>query len=188
LADNKIAANAGTDYQRLAEELSDLANVLPEFNLDLEITAYEMPEIDSIFENHRDREVDPADDIPSPQQRAISKLGNLWQLEPHRLLCGDAQSAKHEATHMGSDSAAMVFTDPPYNVRTSRIQGRGRSKYGDFIQASGEMSPREFTRFLQGSLSNAVKRCKGWRDHLRVHGLAAYGRTARGRRRQPGFT
>jgi DNA modification methylase len=160
LADNKIAANAGTDCQRLAEELGELANLLPEFSLDLEITGYEMPEIDSLLDDHVDPEVDPAEEVPSPQHQAISKLGDLWQLGPHRLLCGDAQSAKHVAALMGSDSAAMVFTDPPYNVRTSRIQGRGRTKHGDFVQASGEMSPLEFTKFLQGSLSNAVKRCR----------------------------
>jgi DNA modification methylase len=160
LADNKIAANAGWDRQILADELGDLSTLLVECNLDLAITGFEPAEIDSLLGDLVDPETDPVDETPPLQKQATSKLGDLWQLGQHRLLCGDAQSAKHVATLMGTDSAAMTFMDPPYNVKTRRIQGRGRTKHGDFIQACGEMSPLEFTKFLRRSLSNAAKRCK----------------------------
>ena len=58
---------------------------------------------------------------------------------------------------MGGELAAMVITDPPYNVPITRIQGRGRIKHQDFAQGSGEMSPAQFTRFLCTSLALAAK-------------------------------
>lgn len=157
LADNKIAANAGWDRQLLAAELGDLAKLLPECELNLEITGFEAAEIDSLLGDLVDPELDPADDVPAPKQEAISKTGDLWQLGPHRLLCGDAQSTTDVRRLMGAETATMVCTDPPYNLPTRRVQGRGRTKHRNFAQGSGEMSPVEFTRFLRIVLSLAAK-------------------------------
>jgi DNA modification methylase len=156
LADNKIAANAGWDRQLLAEELGDLARLLPDCNLDLEITGFEAAEIDGLLGDLVDPELDPADEVPSPKDRAISKIGDLWELGPHRLLCGNAESGANVRCLMDTESAAMVITDPPYNLRIRRVQGRGRTKHGDFA-ASGEMSPARYTQFLHASLSLAAK-------------------------------
>ena len=150
LADNKIAANAGWDRKLLAEELGELATLLPEFDLDLEITGFEPAEVDNLLGDLVDPEIDPADELPAPQDRAISRIGDLWELGPHRLLCGDAQSAAAYRVLMGDVLATMVFTDPPYNVPIKSVQGRGRIKHRDFAQGSGEMSPAEFTRFCAG--------------------------------------
>jgi DNA modification methylase len=61
--------------------------------------------------------------------------------------------------------AAMIFTDPPYNLRISSVQGRGRIKHGNFVQASGEMSSDQFTRFLRTSLGLAAKHSKNGSIH-----------------------
>jgi DNA modification methylase len=58
---------------------------------------------------------------------------------------------------MGRDRAAMVFADPPYNVRVCPIVGRGKIKHREFAFAAGEMSPDEFTKFLESSLSLAAQ-------------------------------
>jgi DNA modification methylase len=157
LADNKIAANAGWDRNLLAEELGELAKLLPEFNLDLEITGFETAEIDSLLGDLVDPELDPADEVPAPKQQAVGKIGDLWELGRNRLLCGDARSAENVRRLMGAESATMVITDPPYNLPTKRVQGRGRIKHGDFVHGSGEMSPAQFTSFLRTSLSLATK-------------------------------
>jgi DNA modification methylase len=157
LADNKIAANAGWDHKLLAEELGELAKLLPECNLDLEITGFEAPEIDSLLGDLVDPELDPADEVPPPQKTAISKIGDLWELGPHKLLCGDAKSAVDVRRLMGAEPAKMVITDPPYNVPLKQVQGRGRIKHVDFAQGAGEMSPVQFTQFLQVSLGLAVQ-------------------------------
>jgi DNA modification methylase len=73
---------------------------------------------------------------------------------------------------MGKERAAVVFEDPPYNVRVSSVQGRGKIKHREFSQASGEMSPQQFTTFLTIaiSLASAYSRegslhyiCMDWR-------------------------
>jgi DNA modification methylase len=157
LADNKIAENAGWDRKRLAEELAELANLLPECNLGLEITGFAPAEIDGLLGDLVDPELDPADEVFPPAKTATTKIGDLWELGPHRLLCGDAASAEDVRRLMDAESAAMVITDPPYNLPIRKVQGRGRTKHGDFAQASGEMSPARYTRFLQASLSFAAK-------------------------------
>ena len=157
LADNKIAANSGWDRKLLAEELGELATLLPEFDLDLEITGFEPAEVDSLLGDLADPEQDPADEVPALEKEAISRIGDLWELGPHRLLCGDAQSAAAYRLLMGGVSAAMVFTDPPYNVPIKRVQGRGHIKHREFVQASGEMSSAHFTRFLRRSLALAAE-------------------------------
>jgi DNA modification methylase len=157
LADNQIATKAGWNRQLLAEELGDLATLLPECDLSLEITGFETAEIDSLLADLVDPESDPADEVPSPAQIAISKIGDLWELGGHRVLCGDCQSAEAVQRLMGTASARMVITDPPYNLPIKQVQGRGRIKHADFAQGAGEMSRSEFIDFLRTALSLAAE-------------------------------
>lgn len=160
LADNKIAANAGWDRAILAKELGDLALLLPECDLNIDITGFEPAEIDAIMGDLADPEHDPADEIPSPGQHAVSKAGDLWELGAHRLLCGDALEPASYERLMGSNLAAMTISDPPYNVKIKSVQGRGKIKHREFSQASGEMSRDQFTDFLSGAMSLAAKHSK----------------------------
>ena len=87
---------------------------------------------------------------------------------------------------MGSDRAAMVFADPPYNVAVRSIQGRGKIKHAEFAMASGEMSRTEFAAFLTETLRLAAAYstdgsihyvCMDWRhlqEELLNAGEAAY--------------
>jgi DNA modification methylase len=156
LADNKIAENAGWDREILAAELGDLARLLPQANLDIEITGFEAPEIDRLMGDLVDGEDDPADDVPKLTEEPVSRRGDLWLLGRQRLVCGDATSAADVETLMAGERAAMVFTDPPYNVRVASIQGRGNIKHREFVSGSGEMSKPEFTAFLASSLGLAA--------------------------------
>jgi DNA modification methylase len=157
LADNKIAANAGWDRKLLAAELGELAALLPECNLSIDITGFDTPELDALMGDLVDPEQDPADELPAIAETPVSRSRDLWQLNEHRLLCGDATAATDLRRLMERHRAAMVFTDPPYNLRISSVQGRGRIKHGNFAQASGEMSSDQFTRFLSTSLGLAAK-------------------------------
>jgi DNA modification methylase len=157
LADNRIATNAGWDRQLLAEELGELAKLLPECNLDLEITGFDAAEIDTLLGDLVDPELDPADEVPPPEKTATSKVGDLWELGLHKLLCGDAQSAADVRRLMAAEPATMVITDPPYNLPIKQVQGRGRIKHGNFAQGAGEMSRAQFIDFLRTVLSLAAK-------------------------------
>ena len=157
LADNKLVENAAWNRAALALELKELAPLLSAAGLDIGLTAFQPAEIDFLLGDLVDPELDPADDVPPREKKAITRIGDLWELGPHRLLCGDALSAANLRHLMGTEAAAMLITDPPFNLPIKQVQGRGRIKHGNFAQASGEMSPAEFTRFLRSSLSLAAK-------------------------------
>jgi DNA modification methylase len=157
LADNKIAANSGWDRALLAAELGELADLLPECNLSLEITGFEPAEIDALMGDLVDTERDPADELPEIAKEPVCRTGDMWLLGQHRLLCGNAKQILDLSKLMGRERARMVFTDPPYNVRISSVQGRGGIRHREFVAASGEMSREEFTKFLTDCLSLAAQ-------------------------------
>ncbi|WP_338318776.1 site-specific DNA-methyltransferase [Bradyrhizobium ottawaense] len=148
LADNKIPTNAGWDRKLLAEELGELASLLPDFNLSLDITGFEPAEIDGLMLDFGNSEHDSADASCTIGKQPISRRGEQWQLGAHRVLCGDACDQSDWARLMGSDRARMLIADPPYNVQISTTLGRGKIKHREFAVASGEMTPVEFTEFL----------------------------------------
>ena len=158
LADNKIAGNAGWDRERLAIELPELAELLVEENLDISITGFEAAEIDQLVIDFEENSEDPADEIQSDwlSDEPVSQPGDLWQLGPHRLLCGDARRAADLDQLLDDDQAAMAFLDVPYNVRIGSVVGRGRTKHPEFAMASGEMSRQEYVAFLIETLGNAA--------------------------------
>lgn len=174
LADNKLAENAGWDPQLLRVELEFLSRV--DVDVDVELTGFSMPEIDHLLQIGD--EAPPEEPPPPPPEpdQAITRLGDLWQLGPHRLLCGDCRDAAALTRLMAGRTARLVFTDPPYNVPIDgHARGLGRDHHPDFAMASGEMSVEAFTAFLTESLRQlaTVSRdgalhyvCIDWR-HLR---------------------
>jgi DNA modification methylase len=174
LADNKLAEKAGWDRTTLAVELNNLTPLLEEAGLDISLTGFEPAEIDSLLGELVDPESDPADQPPPLAAEPISRAGDVWLLGPHRMICGDARVDAHFRKLMGSDLAAMVFADPPYNVCIKSVQGRGKIKHREFAMASGEMSKAEFKAFLLDTLAHAARHsvdgaihyvCMDWR-HL----------------------
>jgi ParB-like chromosome segregation protein Spo0J len=149
LADNKLVEKAGWDRAALATELGELAPLLAAAGLDIALTGFEPAEIDALIGDLVDPEQDPADELPEIAREAVSHIGDLWQMGPHhRLQCGDARDSKNYRQLLARERAAMVFTDPPFNLRISSIQGRGRIRHREFVEASGEMSREAFTKFL----------------------------------------
>jgi hypothetical protein len=146
IADNKIALNSGWDEVILAEELKFLSDAM----IDLDgLTGFETVEIDSLVELLEPGNDTRADAIPEPPQTAVSRRGDVWVMDEHRLVCGDAKIAETFTTLMGGDRARIVLADSPYNVRIcGRVSGLGRVQHREFSEASGEMTPEEFVQFL----------------------------------------
>jgi len=156
LADNKLALKAGWDNEILATELQALID--QEFELDY--TGFSMAEVDLVLDAARDAKVDARDEkdneIPPLQAEAVTRSGDLWFLGRHRLVCGDAQNFDYFAKLLGGEQAALLFTDPPYNVPIDgHVSGMGKHKHREFAFASGEMSRTEFTAFLATTLGCA---------------------------------
>ena len=156
LADNRLAEIADWDEELLKIELEELLSLDLDFSID--ITGFEMGEIDNLLKKKIED-----DDPPlrlEPDEPVVSRFGDLWLLGQHRVLCGDAREPMCFDWLMGADTARMVFTDPPYNVRIAgNVAGKGRTRHSEFAMASGEMSEEEFINFLESSLRCMADYC-----------------------------
>jgi DNA modification methylase len=155
LADNKLALNAGWDKEILAIELQALVDL----EFDVEVTGFSLAEIDLVLDEAGEADPDradaPEDVIPEASGHAVSRIGDIWLLGRHRLLCGDTQSPGAMDRLMDGERADLVFTDPPYNVAIDgNVCGLGSVKHREFAFASGEMSRVQFTTFLSATLGN----------------------------------
>jgi DNA modification methylase len=152
IADNKLAENAGWDTELLAVEFQYLSEFDLEF--DLTVTGFETGEIDVLL-GEADQKPDKADEVPEADSTAVSRLGDLWVLGCHRLLCADATKPESFSRLLSAEKAQMVFTDPPYNVPIDgHVCGLGGIKHREFAMASGEMSAQEFVAFLRTVFEN----------------------------------
>jgi hypothetical protein len=181
IADNKIAANAGWDRERLAIEIPELADLLNAEGLDVSILGFEPVEIDQLQTDFEEHGTDPQDNIEPNWWRAVavSKPGDLWALGNHKLLCGDARCAGDIARLTTGCRADLAFLDPPYNLRLGGVVGRGRTRHCEFAMASGEMSSPDYVRFLGLTLDAAASGFTRGRSSFCVCRLAALSR-ARG--------
>jgi len=157
IADNRLTEISTWDDRLLAEQLKELSVHGLDFNI--EATGFEMGEIDlriASLEEAPGREDDPADVVLEVSAGpALSRNGDLWILDRHRLLCGSALETPAFAALMGEEQAAMGFTDPPYNVAIEgHASGLGATHHRPFPMASGEMDSTEFTAFLSEALRN----------------------------------
>jgi DNA modification methylase len=153
LADNQLATLARWDDEKLALVLRDLS--AHDLTFDMETIGFEAPEIDFRIQSLQAADAaDIADEFDLSPGPGVSVLGDLWNLDPHYLLCGNSLDPAAYATLMQGRKACGVFTDPPYNVKIDgHVCGNGSVAHREFIMASGEMSQGEFTRFLSASMA-----------------------------------
>jgi DNA modification methylase len=150
VADNRLAENSVWDNHLLAEQFELLSKV--ELDFDLDVTGFEVGEIDVIIEGASpatQTENDPADTLPETENVRISKSGDLWLLGRHRVCCANSLNEASYVVLTDGRRANMVFTDPPYNVKIDgHATGLGAIQHKNFKMASGEMTEFEFTNFL----------------------------------------
>ncbi len=161
IADNRIAEKAGWDREILVGELGVLVELLPDLDLDVSITGFDIGDIDALIDDFSQTpRADPADAVPAiaANAPAVSRPGDLWLMGKHRLLCGDVREKNCVARLLDGARAQMIFTDPPYNVRIDgNAMGRGSIRHREFAMASGEMSEAAFTDFLCATLGNLAE-------------------------------
>jgi DNA modification methylase len=155
IADNRLTENSEWDNRLLGEQLKILSEA--ELDFSLEVTGFEIGEIDVTIANLNPASEggdDPADVLPERSSVQVSRIGDIWQLGKHRILCGDAMSRESYKVLMGEDRAHMAFTDPPNNVPISGIvSGKRENRRRGITAVSGEMTEAEFTGFLSATLA-----------------------------------
>jgi DNA modification methylase len=103
----------GEDDEDLAAEL--LAE-LQERGADLELTGFGRAETDALLRRLLHREKDPDLVLPVPEGEPESELGRVYQLGPHRVMCGDATNPEHVGALLEDATPLLLATDPPYGI------------------------------------------------------------------------
>jgi DNA modification methylase len=142
IADNQLALNAGWDDDLLRSELA----ALQEESFDVSLLGFEDEELAWLLAAQDALEgLTDEDAVPALPEEPVSRTGDLWILGDHRLLVGDATSRDDVARLMASETADLVFTDPPYNVDYEGYTEERLKIKGD------RMSDTEFKQFLEAA-------------------------------------
>ncbi|MDZ4678409.1 MAG: site-specific DNA-methyltransferase [Oligoflexia bacterium] len=131
IADNRLALNSGWDDTLLSEELKALE--LDGF--DLSVLGFQDSELDELLDGEEDTGADGTSENEVPEVPKIpkTKLGQVFKLGDHRLLCGDSTNMSHVHNLMGGEKTDLVFTDPPYGMS----YGGGRQPGNHVLDKNG---------------------------------------------------
>jgi DNA modification methylase len=129
LADNKLALNAGWDESMLALELKELG----ETGFDLDLTGFSLDEITALTPLEAEPGLTDEDAVPEAPEEPTTRLGDVWILGQHRLMCGDSTSIDAVEKLMNGQKAEIVFTDPPYGMNAVTKSSVLKKNYGQDI-------------------------------------------------------
>jgi DNA modification methylase len=142
IADNQLALNAGWDFSLLSLEVADLK----ENDFDLDLLGFDPKELEKLLEPEEVEGLTDEDAVPEVPEEPKTKLGDIYQLGNHRLMCGDSTSIDAVEKLMDGQKADMVFTDPPYNIDYQGVKDKRDKIKND------KMPDNEFVDFLTESL------------------------------------
>jgi DNA modification methylase len=129
IADNRLALNAGWDNEMLTIELNDLLAD----GFALEVLGFDPKELNALLEPEVVQGLTDEDAVPDVPEEPKTKLGDIYQLGNHRLMCGDSTSIDAVDKLMGGQRADLVFTDPPYGMS----YGGGRAQGNHSLNKQG---------------------------------------------------
>jgi DNA modification methylase len=154
----RLVANQSANWAEWDEELLKLEfEELKNLNFDLDLTGFDLDEIEKFLNDPTEIEED-FDEPIAEETSIITKPGDLWILGDHKLLCGNATKKEDFQKLLGNEKADMVFTDPPYNVdygtnQRDMIRGNTRAIKNDDIE--------NFAEFIEAACANILEYCNG---------------------------
>jgi DNA modification methylase len=141
IADNRMAMEAGWDEELLRVEIESLQGM----DFDPLLTGFDEKELAALFDDGMEAKEDDFDVDAELQKPAFSRLGDVWTLGRHRLVCGDSTKAETYTTLMDGVKANLVITDPPYNVNYEGSAGKIKND---------NMAGEKFYEFLLAAFQN----------------------------------
>jgi DNA modification methylase len=159
IADNRTNEEAKWDDELLKIELKELEYK----DFDLKMTGFDDKQInDLLFEEKQGLTDDDA--VPDTPEEPITKLGDIWHLGKHRLLCGDSTLIDN-FNKLCTEKADMIFTDPPYGMSYGGGRAEGSTPKGALVKAHGmikndDLRDDALINLIKNSLSNALKKLK----------------------------
>lgn len=150
LADNRLGELGEWDMSIVMSELEELKDM----DFDIEVTGFELPE-DEEYEEIVE------DDLPEVPEEPKSKLGDIFQLGDHLLICGDSTDWEGTIQRlMGEKRADMVFTDPPWNVNYGAVEKGNAMGYKPRTILNDFMGTEDFKNFMFSAFSCMNKASK----------------------------
>jgi DNA modification methylase len=145
IADNRTNEEAEWDIELLKTELKDLQ--LKDFDLDL--TAFDEDQLNNFLFEEKEGLTDE-DAVPETPEEPITKLGDIWKLGKHKLICGDSTILNNYEKLFKENKADLLMTDPPYNV-----DYEGKTKEKLTIQNDSK-NDDDFLQFLTDAFNNCA--------------------------------
>jgi DNA modification methylase len=139
IADNKLAMNAGWDTAMLTIEMKELQ----EEGFDLDLLGFDDKELNALLEPEVVQGLTDEDAVPETPKEATTKLGDVYILGKHRLMCGDSTSITDMEKLINEQPVDMCLTDPPYNVA---YEGATKEKLTIINDSMGNDEFRQFLR------------------------------------------
>ena len=142
IADNKLAMNAGWDNAILTIELQDLEDE----GFDLTLLGFDDKELNALLQPEIVDGLTDEDTVPDTPVEPKTKLGDIYILGNHRLMCGDSTNIDDIEKLMDGNKADICFTSPPYNAGSLDIKGNARTqkKYNSFDDNQTEDEYKDF--------------------------------------------
>ena len=141
IADNRTNEEAEWDIELLKTELKDLQ--LKDFDLDL--TAFDEDQLNNFLFEEKDGLTDE-DAVPETPEEPITKLGDIWKLGNHRLMCGDSTKEDDVKELINNNKIDLIYTDPPYGI----------NEKGDRLGRDGLAESRKYKDFKDDTIQYAV--------------------------------
>jgi DNA modification methylase len=159
LMDNRSAEESGWDDSLLVAELDELLAL----DFDLVYAGFE-EDLDEVLGSGdplglAGHGADDGDELPAVEAFPVSRAGDLWVCGPHRVLCGNATVADDVAMLLGSETAAMCLTDPPFNVAIGKDSNpKHRQRRG---LVNDDLPETDFAAFLERLAQLLAERVAG---------------------------
>lgn len=147
IADNQIALNSEWDISLLSSELKELDD-----KIDLSNLGFDQKELAELLKPDEVEGLTDEDEVPEKPEKPISKLGDIWILGNHRVMCGDSINEDTYKKILDDKICNITFTSPPYNVGSLNIDGNSTTekKYNNF---EDNMSLDEYDKFINTNLT-----------------------------------
>lgn len=141
IADNRMAMDAGWDEELLRVEIESLQGM----DFDPLLTGFDEKELAALFDDGIEAKEDDFDVDAELEKPCFSRLGDVWTLGRHRLVCGDSTKPETYTMLMCETKANLVITDPPYNVNYEGSAGKIKND---------NMAGEKFYEFLLAAFKN----------------------------------
>jgi DNA modification methylase len=156
LADNQIALHAEWDNELLRVRLEELKAE----GIDLALVGFRDGELDALVDElERSLESADEDKAPVPEADVVTRLGDVWELGQHRLICADSTDPSSYVELLAGEVAGMAFTDSPYNVAYHAPQSPDGQLRHTTI-ANDDLG-KDFPAFLEVACRNMIAHVRG---------------------------